>query len=152
MTQAKEAAGILADARDLIGGGWCQGGLAKDAQGHIVNYLAKRADRFCLSGGIRRAAEGKPAKVVERALQAVADVLDVNNGLLVSMSFGIWNDHAERTQAEVMDVLAQGISALVPPKGVCGRCNSPAAVWQFDGHARFKLCTECAASWPLARD
>lgn len=104
---------VLVRARGLIEQGWCQGVGARDARGHEVGALMREACSWCTLGALSRALDlsNTDAYGVDytRAREAIADAIgrDCDGGRAIA----VWNDHRERTQADVLAAFDRAIAA-----------------------------------------
>lgn len=77
---------------------WCQGHMAEDHFGKIINADSSLACRWCLVGAICRC---YPIDTGMEKLKDIVNKLDKVSELPL-ISVGIWNDQAERTYDEVV--------------------------------------------------
>lgn len=95
-----EVADKLDEARRLIELGWLQHIYAKDADGRCVDPDDERAASFCVIGALSRV-HGKKYHLF-REFAGVDHLMRVTRcGIPEGLS--VWNDRAERTQAEVVE-------------------------------------------------
>lgn len=81
--------------------GWCQGALAKDADGSRVGPTDPDACQWCAMGAIR--AGHLTGSITEEQHVRIFNIINsVCDGLL-----GTWNDAPFRTQAEVVAMLRE---------------------------------------------
>lgn len=91
-------------AADLVERGWCQRHYALDAAGQPVNERGSEAVRWCLYGALHAVMpdlSGPSWSLTAR----VCDELRAELALPASKDLGNWNDHVDRTQAEVVAAL-----------------------------------------------
>ncbi|HKR19992.1 MAG TPA: hypothetical protein VJS41_07600 [Stellaceae bacterium] len=95
---------ILTEGRRLVAAGWCQGAMAKDAQGRATEASSPEAVAFDLVGAIERA--------VLNLLGGDRDTLIQNYykgfyalawGLHTHSKLSAWNDDTARRHAEVLE-------------------------------------------------
>lgn len=100
---------ILIAARALIEKGWCQGALARTADGVKLlggsiredNCQLDEACSWCMVGAI---AAASPDHDTEPANELLAEVVGMNN-----FGLGTWNDRSWRTQAQVLEAFDKAI-------------------------------------------
>jgi hypothetical protein len=100
---------ILNRAADLLEqpNAWCQGSIARDANGERVALtLEPKACSWCIIGAVSKATgfEKTPDGIFERIRNTAV-------GENEYISIGGWNDAPERTQAEVVAVLRKAAEA-----------------------------------------
>lgn len=108
------AAEILRDARALIEHGWCQDSAAVDARGVAVDPTARSACAWCVSGALNRALhtpnhDRRDYFTFFRARAALAQIVGADPAVIGQIV--VWNDHPERTQAEVLAAFDRAIAA-----------------------------------------
>ena len=96
--------GTLRAGRERIARGWCQGRYATDAHGGYASTGAANAEAWCISGAVRFCASGV---VVVHALRKT----------LGSRQLAVWNDHPDRTQADVLDLFDRTIARVESEAG-----------------------------------
>lgn len=84
--------------------GWTQGAWARDARSRRLGASSSRARCWCIAGAVWAERDERPPLVSARALCALRGVCGVD---LLG-----WNDAPGRTQAEVLDAVAQAIDLL----------------------------------------
>lgn len=99
---------ILWRAHDLVAFGWCQGADATDAEHQPVEPWSARACHWSLLGALAAAlgppqqdTPESPALITELRLALVAI-----SDLIPDWSLQHWNDHPNRTQSGVLEMLA----------------------------------------------
>ena len=124
---ADDKAFMLAmEARDILKQGWCQGALAKKADGIITDPDNPQAVCWCPEGAIDLARSRcdpfctdeweDPVGEVWSVLTALCDE-DLGEEYEDGAAVWIWNDRPERTQAEAVQMMA---SVLAPARGIRG--------------------------------
>jgi len=95
-----DAKQIVVDAITYIERGWCQNALAKNERGSSVHVMAKDACSWCMMGAIIRSTidKLKSEAECENVVQKVSRYIELDCGLLIDE----YNDHADRTQAQVV--------------------------------------------------
>ncbi|MBU6506831.1 MAG: hypothetical protein KGQ82_04965 [Alphaproteobacteria bacterium] len=95
---------ILKEGRRLVAAGWCQGAMAKDAQGHAIEASSPEAVAFDPVGAIERAVlnllggdRGTLIQNYYKGFYALAW------GLHTHSKLSAWNDDAARLQVEVLE-------------------------------------------------
>jgi hypothetical protein len=91
---------ILTKAADLLEqpNAWCQGDIAKDAEGNRVPFATDpKACQWCLIGAICHVAKHAPDDEIAKVGAAISDD--------EYLTIAGWNDAPERTQTEVVAVL-----------------------------------------------
>ena len=81
---------------DYVRKGWCQGSIARDAQGKSCLETSPDAVQWCLYGAVSAA---YPYDIQKRG-----EILD-KLPLPTNVPLGRWNDDPKRTQAEVIALL-----------------------------------------------
>ena len=96
---------VLVAARAKIASGWTQGAMARDADGEPCSVMAVKAVAWCSDGAVKYAAEDDAAwwEALKR-LSAAAGLRDSNELI-------IWQDVAERTHAEMLELFDRAIAA-----------------------------------------
>lgn len=115
--------GVLAtlrEARNLVARGWTQGAAARTACGVDVPFDCAAAERFCIMGAVYRAALGGRADgfrppdyldTIDAALNEIAyHALGCDSDLLADLTITKYNDAADRSLAEVLDVMDSTIA------------------------------------------
>jgi hypothetical protein len=101
---------LLADARELVSRGWCQGAEAEDERGGPVVPWSADARRWSALGALVATAGGPDALVNGGpSLERVATA-----ALALGLAAGVetlkeWNDAPERTRAEVLAVFDRAV-------------------------------------------
>jgi hypothetical protein len=97
---------ILSAAADLIEpeGRWTKGAFARDQAGHIVQVESQNASCFCVAGAIYKVAGRRQSTRVGRLIDQLSAPLQAGGRYRGLADF---NDHPERTQAEVVSALRQ---------------------------------------------
>ena len=112
LTQTQELDFVIARAGDLVERDWTQGANARDASGRPLGPEDYRACSFCLLGAIRRATDELLPDhsvdtfnaMINAAFGRIETVIWRKPGSRYASPWR-WNDMANRTQAEVVDVL-----------------------------------------------
>ena len=94
---------LLRQAEALVEFGWCQGATARTVHGAPIDVCDHDAAEWSLLGALQAASfSGRPAELqdIRGALEAIAD-------LIADPSLSHWNDAPERTQQEVLTLLAE---------------------------------------------
>ena len=86
-------------------GGWTQGANARNDRGEMVNYRNPQAVCWCLSGAAA-------AVSVDEGHTGLGTLIEIRTTLGPCGSVWIWNDTAERTQAEVVAAIDATIERL----------------------------------------
>jgi hypothetical protein len=95
---------VLHAAGALVASGWCQGAEARTGLGEVVDPRAPDAVRWSLLGALQSAYCADAAtQVADMALAAAAIA-----HLIDDHSLANWNDAPERTQRDVVELLADG--------------------------------------------
>jgi hypothetical protein len=113
------ALGLLMEGRAWVEKSWCQGRLARTADGRVVGVLTREAASWCAVGALTQAAsDGKYAhhtpagEVAVMLLSAVVEVDHYGHYTRVAA----WNDAKGRTQQEVLaaydDAIALGLQIV----------------------------------------
>ena len=105
---ALAAVEILRRAHDLVAFGWCQGADATDAEHHPVKPWSERACYWSLLGALS-AALGTPQQDMPESTARIAELrlaLVAISDLVPDWSLQYWNDHPNRTQSGVVQMLA----------------------------------------------
>lgn len=108
---------IAVRTHELLSQGWCQGALARDANGQIVDYDAESAQSWCLTGAIYRASSelslGMPAgmalemHIAERVKPDVSPQQNIDTWIIEG-----WNDLEVNTSQVVRSLLEDVIIGL----------------------------------------
>lgn len=109
------AAAVLDEAIRLVTRGWCQGAIALKAPMQKVAAWSDDACMWCLSGALSRARHnvGDGEGYVE-AVNLVGDIIAGQEGKPIPIEQ--WNDRRERTQADVVRVLAKALLVMARAK------------------------------------
>jgi hypothetical protein len=86
---------IIAEARQRVLAGWCQGAVARDANGRTVPFSSPEARRWSTLGALLASRDGQPP----------SDLVDAVSSLHRSTgesALEVWNDRTGRTQKEVV--------------------------------------------------
>jgi hypothetical protein len=123
MPVAGPGSGLLADASSLIRRGWTQHAEARDLNRRPVDPWSDDAVCWSLLGALvaaleRRTPTGENPDVVELAAACVRLAYAIEEASLES-----WNDAAERTQADVLDVLVHALAEELDGRDVDGAAN-----------------------------
>ncbi|MGH6967484.1 MAG: DUF6197 family protein [Stellaceae bacterium] len=107
---------ILAEGRRLVAAGWCQGAIAKDAQGRAVEVSSPAAVAFDPVGAIERAVlnllASERAYLIQnyyKGFYALAWELHTHTRL------STWNDDAARRHAEVLERFDRALAHATRP-------------------------------------
>lgn len=100
---------ILADAKELVQKGWCQGANARNKDGRPVAWTDETAVSFCAAGACAKASrdilpEGANVHSWYPG-EVAADVMQIRAQSYGAMNHVKYNDEAGRTQAEVVALL-----------------------------------------------
>ena len=101
---------IIAEARQRVLAGWCQGAVASDANGRPVLSSSPEARRWSMLGALLASQNGQP---VSDLLAAVSS-LHRSTG---ESALEVWNDRPGRTQKEVVaafDRALEGVASGEP--------------------------------------
>ena len=99
---------LLTKARRLVRKGWAQGHIARTDDGRPVPVHHAEATRFCTIGAIRQVYEADHYGY--RAFDAATDLLCRGAGVSGFPELTVWNDHPDRTQADVLDLYTRAIA------------------------------------------
>lgn len=94
---------LLHEAGVLVGRGWCQDAVARDASGGEVDACAPDAVEWSLLGALQAAAFGDSSTEITDIGVAVAAIAQ----LIADPSLPDWNDVPTRTRLDVVDLLAR---------------------------------------------
>jgi len=94
---------LLVEGRALIAQGWCQKVSARDAKGRETPFGGKEAVSFCMSGALCHLMN----PMLEPWKNAVAALREI-----VGYAIAPWNDHHERTQAEVLEAFDKALAIV----------------------------------------
>lgn len=101
----KPLAEILRAARELIARGWTRNWWATDAKGHRVQWLDRRACRFCAQGAVLRALQDADGHLSREP--QIWPLLKVPGASLAA-----WQDDEARKRTEVLAVFDAAIARL----------------------------------------
>jgi hypothetical protein len=96
---------VLRKARGLIEKGWCQGVYAKDENGKPCDPNSAAAESFCVYGALRRWAQ-RYSDEYDAATDRLGEEPECQHGI------SLFNDHEDRTQAEVLALFDRTIAKL----------------------------------------
>lgn len=95
---------ILTEGRRLVAAGWCQGAMAKDAQGRATEASSPEAVAFDVLGAIERAVlnllGGDRSTLIQNYYKGFYALAW---GLHTHSKLSAWNDDATRRHAEVLE-------------------------------------------------
>lgn len=94
----------LKKARGLIGGGWIQFDLAQSEYGEPVHTKSDKACRFCLVGGLSRAAGGDGIVGDPLFSRMYSELYSI-----IGENLSDWNDGSKRTKEEVLALIDEAI-------------------------------------------
>ena len=100
---------VLARMGDLLAAGWTQRELAVTVEGYRVGPECNAATAFCMIGALRRALADlyrRPGSAF-LADEVAREVRLRLNKAIDMTSLTVWNDAMDRTQAEVLKVVAR---------------------------------------------
>jgi hypothetical protein len=106
---------MLEIARQLVGSGWCQGADARNADGHEVDPWDPSAICWSLLGALVAALEREAERAGTLALEHLAAALSALADVLFASSLVDWNDSPDRSQQEVVDLLAEAADHFLDP-------------------------------------
>ncbi len=98
---------IIAEARQRVLAGWCQGTVACDANGRTVLFSSPEARRWSMLGALLASRDGQPA----------SDLVDAVGSLHRSTgesALEVWNDRPGRTQKEVVAAFDRALEGGLP--------------------------------------
>lgn len=104
MIERDEVREVLASAMELVMLRWCQGSNARDAYGDIVPAASPKACSWCAAGAITAVSPQSLRGPAHRCLSAAIGSDPHDTGVPI-----LWNDHPDRTQAEVIAALARSV-------------------------------------------
>ena len=96
---------IIAEARQRVLAGWCQGAVARDANGRTVPFSSPEARRWSTLGALLASRDGQPP----------TDLVDAVSSLHRSTgesALEVWNDRTGRTQKEVVAAFDRALEGL----------------------------------------
>jgi hypothetical protein len=97
---------MMAEARERVATGWCQGAVAQDKEGRAVGPGSSDARRWSMLGALLASWDGGP---VEELGQAVTSL----HRSTEQSPLEVWNDRPGRTQADVVAAFERAIESLV---------------------------------------
>jgi hypothetical protein len=97
---------LMAEARERVATGWCQGAVAEDEHGRAVGPASSDARRWSVLGAVLASWDGGP---VAELGQAVASL----RASTEESPLEVWNDRPERTQRDVIAAFERAIESLV---------------------------------------
>jgi hypothetical protein len=101
---------MLADAYELVVGGWCQGSSAQDEMGRAIEPSSAFARRWSAAGALER--------VWRRGFEDPDVALDAFERANLALAAAVkdvpqkWNDAAERTTDDVLDALQDAMNLV----------------------------------------
>ena len=116
---ALTAAAMVTEARGLVARGWCQGTHARDRRGINVAAWSSEARSWSLLGALlatwhRHEADALDADIVAHLAEAEAlgGATQVLGEAVGTASLEQWNDHPQRTAADVLKALDRALRLL----------------------------------------
>lgn len=103
-----DAAQLLTAARQLLAQGWCQNAFALDALDKPVSLRNQDARRFDLEGALILASGHRNSPAYEDAYELLRSAAQKRG----FRSIGWFNDAERRTQAEVLALVDEALSAV----------------------------------------
>jgi len=96
---------IMAEARERLVAGWCQGASARDASGRTVTPSSSEARRWSILGALLASRNGGRVSELEGAVGALHSSID-------EPALEVWNDRPGRTQQDVLATFEQAMEGL----------------------------------------
>jgi hypothetical protein len=96
----------MAEARERVATGWCQGAVAQDEDGRAVGPGSSDARRWSMLGALLASWDGGP---VEELGQAVTSL----HRSTEQSPLEVWNDRPGRTQTDVVAAFERAIESLM---------------------------------------
>lgn len=105
MERGETPARLMAEARERVRRGWCQGAVAQDEDGRAVRPWSSEARRWSMLGALLACMDGGPVKVLGQAVTSL-------HASTEQSPLEVWNDRPERTQQEVVTAFERTIESL----------------------------------------
>ncbi|HEU4450949.1 MAG TPA: hypothetical protein VFR63_13345 [Gaiellaceae bacterium] len=96
---------LLAEARERVLAGWCQGAVARDESGHPVLPSSSDARRWSILGALLASRNGGGVAGVAGAVSSLHSSID-------EAALEVWNDRPGRTQQEVVAAFEQALERV----------------------------------------
>jgi hypothetical protein len=116
---ASTAAAMVSEARSLVARGWCQGTHARDRRGLEVPAWSSEARSWSLLGALLASWHHHEADTLEADViahladaEALGGATQVLGEAVGTASLEQWNDHPQRTPADVLGALDRALRLL----------------------------------------
>ena len=97
---------MMAQARERVVTGWCQGAVAEDTDGQAVGPGSSEARRWSILGAVLASWDGGPVAELRQAIASLRSSTQQS-------PLEVWNDRPERTQKDVIVAFERAIESLV---------------------------------------
>jgi hypothetical protein len=96
---------LMAEARERVATGWCQGAVAQDEDGRAVGPGSPDARRWSMLGALLASWEGGPVQELGQAVKSLHTSTEHS-------PLEVWNDRPGRTQTDVVAAYERAIESL----------------------------------------